>query len=405
MPVCSKPLDTTRYAHPQLTVRRSADDFDANDAAYLDGLNAAVARLTRQRDAGRFKRPGHYTPKARDLDGDTPPVRPVAVPDVTDPAGVDFAAIRDLDVLKQRLAGVRFLPSGGDGWQHRFAPQAVLTQNWGSEGDIARMAEIVLARQGIHTTRTEVPLTDQGRSRVAALAGLTETVIETLPALVFRDARGNAHILVSPFLLPITRLSGLVEKPRFCDIGTDVQHLTLTVSLQVRPRKGGRNTVNRDLSNSLMGDTDAGEMETVHLLSATPGLPALSRGAVDIGYTVVGHRTGPVVKCIFDGNDGRVIGSDTLDTGEYEVVGERIEISTSSGTFVHAAALEGGEAIVDRFHTLGINLPDMDRLAAESLDRAMQAARIGEDAPRHPVGPAMVYPQPGLPLCRRPDPV
>ena len=42
----------------------------------------------------------------------------------------------------------------------------------------------------------------------------------------------------------------------------------------------------------------------------------LSRGAVDIGYTVVGYGNGAVVKAVFDGNDKRVIGSDAIDTGD-----------------------------------------------------------------------------------------
>jgi len=110
-------------------------------------------------------------------------------------------------------------------------------------------------------------------------------------------------------------------------------------------------------------------------------MPELSRGAVDIGYTVVGYKSGPVIKAVFDGNDKRVIGSDTVDTGEYEVVGERIEISLESGSLVHAASLGKDESIVDRFHTLGVNLPDMRARAAKTLDADMQKTHNSEDAP------------------------
>lgn len=379
-PSLKEALDSGNYRRSRLLIQREEVAADHN-ASYLEALNTIVAKLKRQREARQFERPGRYRPKVKDMDGNAPPVRSVSVPEATDPAFRDFASIKDLKGLKRRLAKVRYLPTDGQGWHHLFAPQAVLTQNWASEGDLAHMAERILARQGVRTKRVAVAVTDKGRARLASMAGLAETSISTLPALSYRDAKGNAHVLVAPFLEPITRLSGLVGRVSPEEIPADAMASTITVSLLAKPKMGDRNKANRELSDALAGETDMGEPEAIYMLTANPTLPELSRGAVDIGYTVVGSKSGPVVKAIFDGNDKRVIGSETLDTGEYEVVGERIEISMGDSNLVFERMLEEGASIVDRFHTLGLNLPDMDIKAARRLDAVMQKMRKGEDAP------------------------
>nr|WP_319409566.1 VWA domain-containing protein [uncultured Desulfosarcina sp.] len=379
-PSLAHPLDTNKYKHERLLIRRVDVEYDYN-SSYLAELNAAVAKIRRQREARDFKRPGHYRPKVLDGNGKTPPARSVPVPEATGPGLKDFAAIKDLATLKKRLATVRYLPTVGMGWQHLFAPQAVLTQNWCSEGDLARMAEIVLARQGITTRRVTVAVTDKGLARLSTMAGLSEATMSSLPALLYHDGKGNRHVLVAPFLEPMTKLGGIVEKVLSNDVSPAEMTATVTVNLLVKAKKGGQSKSSRELSDALSGDTDTSGVEPFFLLTANPTLPELSRGAVDIGYTVVGQKAGPVVKAIFDGNDKRTIGSETLDTGEYEIVGERIQIDLGFGELTFERWLQEGESIVDRFHTLGLNLPDMRLDAVRRLDKAMQTVHRGEDAP------------------------
>ncbi len=379
-PSLAHPLDTDQYKQERLLVRRLDVEYDYN-SSYMTELDAAVTKIRRQREARGFERPGHYRPKVMDGDGKTPPARNVPVPEATGPGLKDFAAIKDLATLKKRLGAVRYLPTVGMGWQHLFAPQAVLTQNWGSEGDLARMAEIMLARQGITTRRVTVAVTDKGLARLASMAGVSEATMSSLPALLYHDAKGNRHVLVAPFLEPAAKLRGLIGKILSSDISPAEKSATVTVNLLVKSKKGGQSKAGRELSDAISGDTDASGVESIYLLTANPTLPELSRGAVDIGYTVVGQKTGPVVKAIFDGNDKRTIGSETLDTGEYEIVGERIQIDLGFGKLTFERWLQEGESIVDRFHTLGLNLPDMRMEEVKRLDKIMQAVHKGEKAP------------------------
>jgi len=257
----------------------------------------------------------------------------------------------------------------------------VLTQNWGSEGDFAYMAERVLARQGVRTKRVTVNVTDKGRAKLASMAGVSDVNMSTLPALVYHDAKGNKHVLVAPFMETMPKLSGLVGSVRDRDISTQDIESTVTVHVLAKPKGGGQGKASREISDAFTGETDTSDIKQVYLLTANPTLPELSRGAVDIGYTIVGYKSGAVIKAIFDGNDKRVIGSDAIDTGEYEIVGERIQIDMPGSQLVFERRLEEGESLVDRFHTLGLNLPDMNMNAAKALDKTMQAIHKGETAP------------------------
>lgn len=188
-------------------------------------------------------------------------------------------------------------------------------------------------------------------------------------------------MLVAPFLETTARLPGVTGTVQSEDVSAEPKTATVTVSLLARPVQSGQSRAGRELSAALSGDEDAGAPELFHLLTANPTLPELSRGAVDLGYTVVGHGNGPVIKAIFDGNDRRVIGTDTMDSGDYEIVGERIVIFLDGEELVAEYMLEEGETVLDRFHTLGLNLPDMDMDAARRLDSTLQSVRKMEDAP------------------------
>ena len=72
----------------------------------------------------------------------------VPVPPVTFAGMRPFSEIKNLDDLKILLSGIRWLPAEDGGWIYNFAPEAVMTQAWGTEVEFARMAEKVLIRMG-----------------------------------------------------------------------------------------------------------------------------------------------------------------------------------------------------------------------------------------------------------------
>ncbi|EGB15567.1 von Willebrand factor type A [Pseudodesulfovibrio mercurii] len=379
-PDLKQPVGDEPYPEGRLLVRRQGAEQPYGEGSMV-AFEEAVAELARQRAARRFEKPGAYRPKATDLDGDAPPVRAVAVPEITDPAQAEFADIKTLKALKARLKTVRCLPADLGEWRHLFAPQAVLVQNWGGPADFARMAELVLARQGVKTRRLSLELTDRGRQALARLAGLERTDAYAVPALEYRDADGNKHVLVAPFLETEAKLPGLIRKVADDDPSAEPMTASVTVSVLARPVQTGQARAGRELSDALSGESDAGAPVELHLLTASPSLPALSRGAVDLGFTLAGYGNGPVIKAIFDGNDGRVIGADAVDTGDYVIVAERLSITLNQRQLVLELPVDENESLTDRYHCLGLNLPDMDMDAVRKLDKTMRAVHKLEDAP------------------------
>ena len=362
-----------------------------------------MARIKKQREAEGFRKPGQYQPKVLDGDGQAPAVRSVPVPEVTAPAQADFASIKTLDALRKRLKKVRFLPTSGTVWQHIFSPQAVLTQNWGCEGDLARMAEIVLARMGVTTKRVSMALTPKGQAKLAAMAGLTEVVPDTLPGLLYHDGKGNRHILVAPFMEDAAKLSGLVGKIRESDLGFEKKTATITVNLLVREKGGGQAKAGRELSDALSGEADGSEVEPYYLLTANPTLPELSRGGVDLGYTVVGMQSGPVIKAVFDGKrpaDHRrrhpghrqVRDRGRADHREHDHGRTDLRTDAGRGRVHHGQLPHPGAEPAGHDHGRG------PAARQDPAVRAQERRRAGQ-----PLGPQVVHAQPALQVRGRPD--
>ncbi|WP_316898166.1 VWA domain-containing protein [Pseudodesulfovibrio indicus] len=379
-PDLKREIESDHYEGERLLVRRLDVELPFGGSA-MEEFNLAVAELARERAARRYEKPGHVAPRQTDLDGDAPPARNVPVPEITDPATASFAELKTLAELKARLKTVRCLPADLGGWNHLFAPEAVLVQSWGSQGDFARMAELILARRGVHARRVTVDLTEKGRARLAELARLERTDVYSLPALEYRDEPGNLHVLVCPFMEDASRLPGMIRRVNADETSPDPMAASVSVFLLARPVQAGQARAGRELSDALSGEADAGAPEEIHLLTANPSLPELSRGAADLGYTVAGYGNGPVIKAVFDGEGGRVVGSDGIDTGDYEIVGERLRITLNSKTLVVDREVAEGEPITDRYHCLGLNLPDMDMAAARALDKTLKEVHGKADAP------------------------
>ncbi|MCP3952915.1 MAG: hypothetical protein GY697_11965, partial [Desulfobacterales bacterium] len=216
----------------------------------------------------------------------------------------------------------------------------------------------------------------------AKLGRLEKVETGTLPALVYYDSKGRKQLLVAPFMQNLRDLKGLATDKRKEDIDNKSAATgSLHVSLRVVPKEKNARVTAGDMGSALAGDTAIGAGKWVKVFYHTTHLPSLSRGAVDIGYAVVGYKKGPLVTAIFDGNQNRIVGQETVDTGEFQVVGGKIEVNLGHNDLVREFSLADGEKITDSFHTLGLNLPDLGSKAATTLDKRMQKEHGGAANP------------------------
>ena len=374
-------MQPTAYQQENLLAKRLQINIDPG-SNYAVALEKALIKVTRERKALTFEKPGRIKAYRTDLENSGPPVMEVPVPEFTTAGSNLFKDIRDIKTLKARLTNVRWLPTQRDyAWAHRFSPEAVLTQNWGTEGDLARMAEIVFSRQGTKTRREYVDLTDEGRKALARLCGLEQIEMSTLPALMYYNEQGGKHLFVAPFMKDLRNINGFVTDKGKDDVDVAAATGSINVSLLVVPKEENARGTTGDMGSALAGEDEVGAGEWIKVFYHSPELPSLSQGAVDIGFAVVGYKKGPLITAIFDGNKNRMIGQESIDTGDFRVVGGKIEINLGTDDMVHEFHLSGKEKITDFFHTLGLNLPDLSETAAQILDQRMKAEHKDSDTP------------------------
>jgi Mg-chelatase subunit ChlD len=276
------------------------------------------------------------------------------------------------------MKGLKWLPSPDDFYRYRNAPESVLTQGWGNEGDLANLAGGLLAQLGYSPSLRMVKVTDKGRKALQELGGLDEVSVKNLPAWAYSDEQGNAKVFVVPFMKDLKDLGGLVYLPG----GQEDRKMTpveseIKVYFKVEPSGDkGLTSMAGDMASALAGGGgSAPALTEVRVLDKSLRLDQLGQGAADI---YVSADKG-LYTATLENQTLHIVGDQGVDPGKYKVEGVRIEVQLPKQHFVHETKFQDGEKITSVFHTLAINLPDMTTAAAESLqqaaDREYQAAK------------------------------
>ncbi|MEJ1469878.1 MAG: VWA domain-containing protein [Candidatus Sedimenticola sp. (ex Thyasira tokunagai)] len=354
---------------------------DAGGSWFWERVGEVVSELIVKRQQQDYRKPGSLLSKRVDLGEETEQGEQIPAPAITSPGGRLLKKIVALSDLSKQFTSVSWLPLNGLPWQQRYSPEAVLTQGWGSESDFARVAELVINRSGTETRRISVEVTDKGRLALAKMAGVEQVEKDQLPALWFRNSKGKEQVLVAPFMKDAAELAGLVVyKPGQSELEESTEKADISVRLLVKAKGKNRQQQTADLADALAGDSET--LEEIDLLSTSIKLSDLSRDAVDIGFTKAAVNGRIVYQAVVDGPAGRVktAADEGIDSNEYEVVGEVLEIGVDYETYSRRRLLDKGVDITGVFHTLGINLPD---LGADSVTALQQA---GDEARKQVIG-------------------
>ncbi len=383
IPGLSVPFGSDPYSNEDLLAKKR-DIENEITSSFQEEIETRLEHIFLERQAAGFIKPGHITAgssapgKAEDAG------QAVPAPALTLPGKTDLATVDSLDALKKRLTNLKFLPSGAyTSWIHQYAPEAVLSQGWGSENDFAVMLENAVSRMGYSAVRTDVTVTDAGQKKLAALAGLDHCVLEVLPAVRFMDHDGRQHLIVSPFMEEANDLSGLViEKPPFVVEESNLPKVGLSITLLMKSTGKSAQSKMADIVD-ILGGGDQGDLYSMTVFSDGFVLPQLSKDAIDIGYTKVPVDGALAIGAVIDTPSGR-FRSDSeycVSTTDFKVVGEIIEIQTPEKTYRRKRMLGDNEKITGVFHTLGINLPDIDAGSVRHLSETaqqMQKAATGK---------------------------
>ncbi|SMC28340.1 hypothetical protein SAMN02746041_03237, partial [Desulfacinum hydrothermale DSM 13146] len=376
----SIPLSPEVVEEPLLSFTR-LEMPDDGDEDFWSRVAEKVRELSARRAASGWKKPGAVPLRVVD------PGLKAEVGPRLDPPGLTVAGARslgelkDLETLRRRAQTLHWLP-GKTPWAVRYAPEAVLTQGWGTESDLAALAEQVLNRSGLRTQRAVVELLDKGRQELARRAGLEEIQLERLPALGYRSADGTQRVLVSPFLEDLRSLQGLVSYHVETLEDSPQVEAELEVGLLVRSQKEDRNAQAGRMSGALAGG-ETEEPEEVALLETSLGLAGSSLDWIDVGFTQVPARGTVVYKAVLNGPEGRKITSDedAPDATRVEVVGWYYRLEPPEGEYKRRFLLPAQTDITGVFLSLGINLPDLPPSALQVLEDARRKMRKAAPVP------------------------
>lgn len=358
------PLAKAAYAPGELLVDRVEPAVDHRfEHALAIALKDTIA-THRAQMAARQPPP----PKAADGPAQDAPVPPPALA-----GAIKLDAVASLADAQALLRSLRWLPSPDAYWYYRSAPESVLTQGWGNEGDLAHLAGGLLARLGYAPQLRAVTLTDAGRKALATLGHIDQAKETYLPAWSYADAQGDAKLLVVPFMRDLSELGGLAFLPADQDDRTMTpQEAQIRVYFRVHPRQArGLTAMTGTMADALTGaSAGPAKDKDVRVLRTTLALDALGRAPVDIR---VGAQTG-LYTAVLENQTLQVPGDAYVDPHQYTVTGARIELALPGHTLTHAITLKKGQDIAGVFFTLAANLPDLPPEAAAPLQKAADAA-------------------------------
>ena len=376
IPNLSIKVGNTTYADATLFSKKLIMENELT-SSFQSQIEKKMEQLFIEREANSFVKPGHISAKTTTPGHTKDRGQPVPAPALTSSGNSEFKKVNELSKLQALVKSLRFLPSGAyTSWIYQYLPEAVISQGWGTENDLAVMLESVISRMGYAAIRTDVTLTDAGKKRLAALAGIDACTLEVLPAVRYLDSTGEEHLIVSPFMQEAKSLKGLViEKPSFVAEGNYNATVALTITLLLESTGNSSASKVADMANALGGNDDSG-LYAIKVFNDSLPLPELSRDAIDIGYSKRAVEGGISIGTVIDTPLGRYRSTkeQSVSTADFNVIGEVIEIQTPKGTYKRKRMFSENEKITGVFHTLGINLPDItstqaDKLAAIAKER------------------------------------
>lgn len=295
----------------------------------------------------------------------------VPVPVATLEGSTLLKSVSTMEDFQKLMNSLKWLPSkDASASYYRNSPEAVLTQGWGTEGDLANVAGKLLAKLGYKLSPKVINVTDKGREALKKLAGVDNINLNTLAGWAYTDEQGNPKVFVVPFMRDLSELTGLAYHSGSSFITSPVMG-RIRVAFNIVANQGSAATSMSNISNVLGGSTgdEAGTVE-IQVLSADISLPELGKDAVDIRFS----GKDKLITALLQTEAQVYLGDQYIDTSKCQVKSIKISVKLPEGEFVHETVLGEGDDITGVFHTVGINLPDITEEAANTLQKAADNA-------------------------------
>ena len=371
------------YSHQELLGYHTGSDSGSEDGEFEQRLHAAITAAIREYQALMAARGKLEEQDRMDLSGIDDQEVTIAPPQTSISGVLALEKAASIDQLLTLLSQIKWLPSTDTLWQQRYAPAAVLTQMWGTEADMAGVAEEVLLRLGYNPERNMVDLTEAGLEALADMAHMPVdgSKLKHLPAIKYRE-NDEDRLLVFPFMADVSELAKYVSIPiRRIDLDPSSLAAEITVSFEVVAKSSGFDGQFADFASALGGAEDEEEILSHLLLQVKLPLADLSIDPIDLVYVSAGYDAGELYTAVLETTQGRFIGEDPIDTAEYDIKGATIEIAFQDYRYAYNLVLEKDQTIGEVAHTIAINSPDIPSGAAKELQQIADTLHQSTDRP------------------------
>ncbi len=379
-----QPIEKAYYEYPELLAEKQyVDRDDTFELKLREAVTAAIAKYqSTQTSANSYVTMG--------LTKDEIVGRQSITPALTIHGSKVLESIKtDEDFLHVMYA--LFCVPNGERYYNYYSPEAVITQGWGTELDLARLSMDMLARLGYQPRILTVKLTGTGRENVWNITGIDSG--NYIPGIAYQDSQGRQKVFVIPFLRDISELSGLAyisnENNYENDFRSYINHMTISVHAQIMEQPGG-STPQAEAFNSLNAmfggeedNTGEAAYEDIILFDKDIFRADMSLDAVDISFSPIGKSSDgqhEIIAAIVDTKQG-IIFHDKLyiDTSFYDIKSVTVTIGVPEVS--HTTYLKEGQKLSDIFQTLAYGVPGMTKAAADTLQAAVNAKSAeGKDA-------------------------
>lgn len=327
------------------------------DDTFTQELATVLAKLTQIRKAQGFVKPGSIKTAATTLDGTKPTGLPISPPSLIQAGGKTWENIKTITDLKKAIKQIKIIPSNWRAWKVVYSPQAVFTQGWCTENEIAFMAEKILSKQGLEVSRLVVALNDKGKQAIKKLYKNQNVDLYELPALAYEDDLGKRHFLIFPWFKEKQELKSFIKNIN--EYTSSFPSVSIEVIIEAKPLSSSQNQVSAMLTDALAAKNEE-HLESITLLSQKISLSSASTDALDLGFAETMNPTsGKVIFAILDTPEGRKIGEEKLELTKYEPKRIRLKIYTPTDTLETIRELKPKQWPTEFFFVIGINMPDL----------------------------------------------
>lgn len=388
LPELKLPVGSTPYQYRALLAEKPEVVVDTTFEKQLEeAVNGAIAAYLATRP----------TPSSRNtvgLSDDEVLGEQVPSPSLTLYGSQQIKTVQTDEDFLRLMRGLRWIPTGigaDEHFQYRYAPEAVITQGWGGEFDLAVLSKTLLARLGYQPEYRTVTMTAVGEENLRKLSGV-ETVPTKLIGISYTDRGGAKKLFLPVFSADLSTLSGIGylctdENP--VEITPVMGRMVIELYGKLIGNAGDLMAANADLWGSLgaamEGEeaTKDGYFETVPILDRQLSLPDMSLDAIDISYLAKPKSDGSVLLLpVIDSRQGLIYDSNSwVDSAYYEFQRLTVRLEVDGETATHTTILTKEQKLNEIMHTLSWGIPELTDEAAKAIE---EMAKSEADAANEP---------------------